>query len=504
MYYTAWLGQRLVYDLRDEMFRHLQRLSIRYVDTLGVGRIMSRLQNDVSVIDLLFTDGLIRVVTDLMLLVGIIVLMLFTNWKLALVAFAVLPLMVGVMAIWRRYAIDTYRRVQQAISRVNGNLAESVDGVRVIQAHAHEPHSVKSFDELNDDNLKVNLRAAHLSSFLFPSVLFVESLATALVLYVGARFIVGGDNFTVGELFTFVAYIQRFYEPIRELSMNYNMMQRAAAAGERIYGLLDEPEEVLDAPDAIAIPEIVGRVEYDNVYFGYGEQMVLRGINLTVQPGESIAFVGETGAGKSSMINLLARFYDVRDGAIRIDGYDIREVTQRSLRSQLGVVLQDTYLFGGTVAENIKYGRPDASDDDMIQAAKTVGAHDFIMRLPKGYDSEVFERGSVLSSGQRQLLSFARALMTNPRIIILDEATSSIDTETELLIQRALRTLLEGRTAFMIAHRLSTVKEATKVVVLEQGRIVEVGSHDELLQQRGHYFRLYTMQFRRDELVAAD
>ncbi len=490
--------------MRDQMFRHIQKVGIRHIDERGVGRIMSRLQNDVSVIDMLFSEGLIRVVSDLVLLLGIVVLMLITNAQLALVAFAIMPVMFILMKLWRKYAIDTYREAQMTISRVNANLAESISGVRVTQAFAHEPRSIASFRDVNDQNLDANIRAAKLSAFLFPAVMFIEAIATAAVLFYGGRLILGGAAFTVGELFIFVAYIHRFYEPIRDLAQRYNMLQRAMAAGERIYELLDVDEEIKDKPGASVLPRIDGRVEFDNVRFGYGETEVLHGVNLDVQPGESIAFVGETGAGKSSMINLIVRFYDVTSGAIRIDGHDVRDVTQESLRSQVGVVLQDTFLFAGTVADNIRYGRPEATDDEMIAAARAVGAHDFILALPNGYDSDVDERGQTLSIGQRQLLSFARALLADPRIIILDEATSSVDTETELLIQTALRRLLDGRTAFMIAHRLSTVKEASKVVVLDEGQIVETGSHDELLAKRGAYFDLYTMQFRQDTIAAAD
>lgn len=504
LYYTSWLGQRIVFDMRDHMFRHIQRVGIRYIDQRGVGRIMSRLQNDVSVIDMLFSEGLIRVVTDMVLLLGIIVLMLITNAQLALVAFAVMPVMFFMMKIWRKYAIDTYREAQITISRVNANLAESIAGVRVTQSFAHEPRSIERFHDVNDENLDANVRAAKLSAFLFPAVMFIEAIATALVLFFGGRLILGGNAFTIGELFIFVAYINRFYEPIRDLAMRYNMLQRAMAAGERIYELLDAEEEIRDKPGAMDLPRIEGHVEFDNVRFGYEEVEVLHGINLDVQPGESIAFVGETGAGKSSMINLIVRFYDVKSGAIRIDGHDVRDVTQESLRSQIGVVLQDTFLFAGTIADNIRYGRPDASDEDMIEAARAVGAHQFIMELPNGYESAVDERGQTLSIGQRQLISFARALLADPRVIILDEATSSVDTDTELLIQSALRRLLVGRTAFMIAHRLSTVKEANRVVVLDNGQIIEMGSHDELLAQRGAYFDLYTMQFRDDSEIAAD
>ncbi len=501
MFLMGQVGQRIVYDMRSSMFAHIQRLGIRYIDRRGVGSIMSRLQNDVSVIDQLFADGLVDILSQVALLFGIIVLMLLTNWQLALVAFALLPLMVIMMRFWRRRAILTYRETRITIGRVNAFLAENIAGMRVIQSFTREPRNLGTFTEINDENLDANLDAARLSSFLFPFVTFVEYVTIALVLYVGGR-MVGGVAFTVGELVTFVAYVGRFYEPINQLSQAYNTLQAATAAGERIYSILDAECEITDAPGAVALPRINGHVVFDHVRFGYNEVEVLHDISLEVQPGESIAFVGETGAGKSSMINLLTRFYDVRGGAIRIDGYDIRDVTQQSLRSQLGVVPQDTFLFAGTIRENILFARPAATEAEMIAAAKAVGAHDFIVNLPGGYDAEVHERGATLSVGQRQLLSFARALIADPRIIVLDEATSSVDTETELVIQSALRTLLAGRTSFIIAHRLSTIREANRVVVLAHGRIVEIGSHDELLDRRGAYHKLYTMQFR--AAVAAD
>ncbi len=504
MLYMAEIGQRIVYDLRSAMFAHIQRVGVRYIDRRGVGSIMSRLQNDVAVIDQLFADGLVEILSQFAILVGIIVLMLLINWKLALVAFAVLPFMVVFMIFWRRRAIETYRQTRVTIARVNAFLAENIAGVRVIQAFTREPKNIQQFDDINDDNLDANLDAARLSSFLFPFVTFIEYLATALVLYFGGRLVAGDSGFEVGELTTFVLYVGRFYEPINHLSQGYNTMQAATAAGERIYSILDTEQEIVDKPGSKELPRIRGHVVYDNVQFGYGDVRVLHDINLEVQPGESIAFVGETGAGKSSMINLLARFYDVDGGAIRIDGHDIRDVTQQSLRSQLGVVLQDTFLFSGTIRDNIRFARPNATDEEIIEAATAVGAHEFIMALPGGYDAEVHERGATLSVGQRQLISFARALISDPRIIILDEATSSVDTETELVIQEALRRLLAGRTSFIIAHRLSTIRESSRVVVMDHGRIVEVGPHAALLAKRGMYYSLYTMQFRSTEPEAAD
>ncbi|HUG13540.1 MAG TPA: ABC transporter ATP-binding protein [Thermomicrobiales bacterium] len=504
LYLMSSIGQKIVLDLRAAMFRHIQRVGVRYIDKRGVGSIMSRLQNDVSVIDQLFADGLVEILSQFAILIGIIILMWITNPQLALVAFAVLPFMVVLMVFWRRRAVVTYRQTRLTIARVNGFLAENIAGVRVIQSFTREPRNRTQFHLINDDNLEANLGAARLSSILFPFVTFIEALATALVLYFGGRMVLGADAFTVGELVTFVAYIGRFYEPINHLSQGYNTMQAAMAAGERIYTILDTEVEIEDKPGALDLPRVIGRVEFDHVRFGYDDIEVIHDVSLDVSPGESIAFVGETGAGKTSMISLLARFYDVSSGAIRIDGYDLRDVTQRSLRSQLGVVLQDTFLFAGTIRENIRFARPDATDAEMIAAATAVGAHEFVMQLPGGYDAEVHERGATLSVGQRQLLSFARALIADPRIIVLDEATSSVDTETELVIQAALRRLLAGRTSFIIAHRLSTIREASRVVVMDQGRIVEVGSHEHLLDQRGLYFNLYTMQFRATQRDAAD
>lgn len=490
---TQWLGQRVVFDIRNKMFRHLQNLSISYIDQRGVGAVMTRIQNDVAVIQELFSDTVIGILSNALVLVGIIIIMLVTDWQMALLSFIVLPIMIVIMRVWQGYAKMAYRRTRRTIGIVNANLAESISGMRVVHSFVRERENQRIFRILNGNNLDASLQAAKYSSMLFPTVNFLAAAATALITYVGGRMIFGG-SLSLGQLVLFIAMIDRFFAPIRELSQQYSTMQSAMAAGERVFEVLDVEPEVKDAPNAKELPSITGKVDYNNVQFGYGNTQILYDIDLHVEPGETIAFVGETGAGKSSMVNLLMRFSDVWEGSITIDGHDIRSVTQQSLRSQLGIVLQDTFLFGSTIRENIAYARPNASMKDIQQAAKDVGAHDFIMKMHDGYDTEVQERGVSLSVGQRQLISFARALLADPKILILDEATSSIDTQTEKLIQEGLKRLLQGRTSFVIAHRLSTIREADKVVVMDQGRIIEMGSHEELMSARGAYYNLTTMQ----------
>jgi len=498
-YLVSWLGNRVVFDLRNRMFRHLQTLSIGYVDRRGVGSVMTRIQNDVAVINEFFGEGVTGVASSVLILVGVVVVMLWTNWRLALFAFVLLPVMVLLMRSWRERAIITYRATRQTISVVNANLAESIAGIRVTQAFTREPANMQQFRQLNEANLDASIDAAKLSSLLFPTVSLVGAVATATVVAVGGRYVFN-ETLTVGELVLFIALIDRFFEPIRDLSQQYNVLQAAMAAGERIFEVLDVEPEVQDAPTAKPLPPIVGKVDYNHVSFGYGVTEILHDIDLHVAPGQTVAFVGETGAGKTSMVNLLLRFADVWSGSVEIDGHDLRDVTQRSLRSQLGIVLQDTFLFGGTVRDNIAFARPETSLAEIEQIATEVGAHGFIRELPDGYETEIQERGARLSVGQRQLLSFARALLADPRILILDEATSSVDTQTERLVQQGLRRLLYGRTAFVIAHRLSTIREADIVVVMSHGRIVEQGNHESLMARQGIYYDLYTMQWRGTEV----
>jgi ABC-type multidrug transport system fused ATPase/permease subunit len=439
-----------------------------------------------------------------LILVGIIVIMFITNWKLAMIVFIVLPIMLVLMRFWRKRAVETYRATRRTMSIVNGNLAENISGVRVAQAFTREPQNITHFDRLNKANLDASVDAARLSGLLFPVVSFIAATAISIIVYGGGRLALN-ETMSVGELVLFIALIDRFFDPIRDLSQQYNVLQAAMAAGERIFEVLDVEPEVSDKPDAIELPPISGRVDFDHVVFGYGKTEILHDVNLHVEPGQTVAFVGETGAGKTSMINLILRFVDVWSGAVKIDGHDVRDVTQESLRSQLGMVLQDTFLFAGSLRANIAFARPGASLDDIEKVARDVGVHEFIEALPRGYDTEIQERGSGLSVGQRQLVSFARALLADPRILILDEATSSVDTQTERLIQQALKRLLEGRTSFVIAHRLSTIREADIVVVMSLGKIVEQGTHDELMAKGGYYYTLYTMQWseeNEDEAIA--
>jgi ATP-binding cassette subfamily B protein len=490
-YLTGWVGERALADLRDRLFSHLQRLSLGYFERNRTGAIVSRITNDVEALDTLVTDGVTSLVQNLLLLGGTAVVLFVLDWRLALATLAILPLMALATAWFRLRSNRAYRRVRQRIGLVTATLAEDIAGMRVVQSYAREARNQASFRGINSLYRDANHETVVLNGLYFPAVDFLASLATAIVLGYGGYLLSNGDV-TIGTLLAFTLYLTNFFDPVQQLSQLYNTFLSAIAALDKIIEVLDEEPEIVDAPGALALPRIAGHVRFESVRFGYGSlPEVLHGIDLDVPAGTSVALVGRTGAGKSTIAKLIARFYDPRTGRITIDGHDLRDVTQQSLRRQLGVVPQEGFLFAGTVAENIAFASPGASRAEVEHAAAAVGADGWISELEHGYDTQLGERGFRLSLGQRQLVAFARALLSDPRILILDEATSSVDIGTERAIENALRRLLAGRTAFVIAHRLSTIQGADLIVVLADGRIVEHGTHVELMARGGAYTGLY-------------
>jgi ATP-binding cassette subfamily B protein len=491
----AKVGQGILYELRTELFNHIQSLSPAFFHRTSVGRLMSRSQSDVQQLEEMFDLG-VTILADLLSLAGIMVAMLITDWQLGLVSLTIVPVLFAILSYWQRFARRSFMRIRRAIAAVNGEYNQNISGVRVVQSLNRQRENLRHFRKLNQEHLDANLESSLFSGALQPMVESLTGAGMGLgVILVGGLLLQRGQ-LEWGVLIAFALWVERFFEPIRQLTLQYSQLQRAMAAGERIFELLDVQPDIVDAPDARDMPPVVGEVAFDHVSFHYVPGVpVLSDVHLHIRPGENVAIVGSTGAGKTTMVTLLLRFADVTQGRITIDGFDLRDVKRQSLLHQMSMVLQEPYLFSGTVEDNIRYAHTGVSHRDVVAAAKAVGAHDFIMSLAQGYETPLAERGVNLSVGQRQLLSFARAIVGNPRILILDEATANIDTHTEILIQNALKRILEGRTSIVIAHRLSTIRNADKIVVLDQGHVAEIGTHEVLLAQQGVYAHLYAVNY---------
>jgi ATP-binding cassette subfamily B multidrug efflux pump len=507
-YTQTWLlqmtGQRIMFDMRGEIYGHLQRIDLRFYDRNPVGRLMTRVTTDVDVINDMFTSGVVSVFGDVFTLLGIMIVLLTMNWKLALVSFAVLPLIVVVTQWFRRSVRESYRTVRRLIARINAYLQEHITGMATVQLFRREARAFRQFDAINVDHRDANIQSIFYYAVFYPAIEIIGALAAALTIWYGGQWVLQGA-LTLGSLVAFLLYSQRFFRPISDMSEKFNILQAAMASSERIFKLLDEPVSIVNPATPSRTQAAAGHIVFDHVWFAYnstdaGEpDYVLRDVSFEVRPGERVGVVGATGAGKSTIINLLLRFYDVTRGRITIDGFDIREMALDDVRGLFSLVLQDVQLFTGTVSDNIRLGHASISDEAVARAAAAVHADAFVRRLPNGYESPVAERGATLSVGQKQLLSFARALAFDPRILILDEATSSVDTETELLIRDALKVLMAGRTTIAIAHRLSTIQDMDKILVLHKGHLREAGTHQELLARRGIYFKLYQLQYRDQE-----
>jgi len=501
VYILQMTGQKAMLDMRRQIFGHLQRLHVGFFDRNPVGRLMTRVTTDVDAVNELFTSGVVTVFGDLFTLLGIMGVMLAMNLKLALVTFAVIPLFFVITNWFRRGSRQTFREVRKWVARINAFLQENLTGMSVVQLFRREARNREAFAAVNRAHADANVAQIFYYAVFYPAIDILAAVAVAMILlYGGGRVLMG--TLTLGAMVAFVQYSERFWRPISDLSEKFNILQSAMASSERIFTLLDTPVEVTAPPSPARLPDVRGRVAFEHVTFAYAPpQWVLRDVDFVVEPGRSVAIVGATGAGKTTIISLLARFYDVQEGRVTLDGVDVRDLDPAQLRSSLALVLQDVHLFSGTIASNIRLGSP-IPDERVREAARAVHAHRFIEALPQGYDTEVKERGATLSVGQKQLLSFARALAHDPRVLILDEATSSVDTETEGLIQEALKVLLRGRTAIVIAHRLSTIQNVDEILVMHKGRIRERGTHQQLLAQRGIYWRLYQLQYKDQEVLA--
>jgi len=508
-YLTQWIGQRTIFDLRMEIFSYLQKLGLRFYDRNPIGRLITRVTNDVEVLNDMFSSGIVMVFSDVFTIIGILYFMFSMNWRLALISLSVLPLLFYGTFLFRRKAREAYREVRIQIARINAFMQEHITGMMVDQVFSREQHSYEKFRGINGLHRDANIKSIFYYALFYPGVDLVGAIAVGLIIWYAGVETIGG-RVTIGTVMAFLQFNEMFWRPIRDLSEKYNIMQTAMASSERVFKLLDDTTIVPDDPAAVPLAAVRGDIEFRNVWFAYnvpeggGEpEWVLRNVSFTIRAGETAAFVGHTGAGKTTIISLLSRLYDVQKGEILIDGVDIRKVPQADLRRHIAVVLQDVFLFSGDITTNINLGNSGISDDRVRAAARTVGASRFIEQLPGGYHAEVKERGSTLSVGQKQLISFARALAFQPRILVLDEATSSVDTETELLIQEAIKKLLFGRTSIVIAHRLSTIQSATKIIVMHKGEIREMGTHQQLLALGGVYYTLYQLQYKDQELPRA-
>ena len=490
----GWIGQHMILDIRNALFGHLQSLSLQFYSEQKAGWIISRLTNDIENFNTLLNDGVQNLVKNGLTLIGVFIAIFFVDWRLALATISILPVMVVGTTIFRIQSWKAYRAAREAVAEVAAHLQENVSGMRVVQAFTGEKRSSGRFDERNRSYRRANARATLLSSVYFPGVELLGSVGLGVVLLYGGFRVVDGEM-SVGELVAFVGLLNMFFQPIQQLSQLYSDLQSTLASLEKVFAVLDTESDRADSPDAKDLGALSGDVEFDRVSFAYGKDVVLDDVSFRIKPGETLAIVGETGAGKSTVVKLLSRFYDPTRGKVSIDGQDLRDVRGSSLRQHMGVVLQDTFLFTGAIKDNIRYGRSDATDEEIIAAARTVGADDFIRRFPEGYETQVRERGGRLSVGERQLVAFARALLADPKLLVLDEATSSVDLATEARIEAALDKLLAGRTSIVIAHRLSTVRRADRVLVMGEGRVIEEGTHEELLSRPSAYRRLYESQF---------